>query len=73
MTAPFDPARWLHEFEAAGGAVSLTSVGHLCATRQLADMTPTQLERSWALQKDLYDDQAKLAALWSLMQRQRAA
>lgn len=73
MTAPFDPARWLNEFESLGGAVTLTYAEHLCMTRHLANMTPAQIERSWALQNQLSDDQSKLAALWGLMQQTRAA
>jgi hypothetical protein len=73
MTAPFDPVSWVCEFEAVGGEVSLTPAGRFCTSRHLVGITTKQLERSWALQMELSHDQSKLAAVWLLMQRQRAA
>jgi hypothetical protein len=73
MTAPFDPVSWLREFQSVGGDVSLTRARHFSTTRHLVGMTTEQRERSWALQMELSEDQTKLAAVWSLMQRKRAA
>ena len=73
MTAPFNAVSWLREFEGVGGEVSLTGNGHFSTTRHLVGMTAAQLERSWALQMELSDDQSKLVAVWALMQQQRAA
>jgi hypothetical protein len=73
MTAPFDPVSWLLEFQSLGGEVALTRGRHFSMTRHLAAMTAAQINRSWALQMELSEDQTKLAAVWSLMQQQRAA